>query len=88
MEEESTCSLSNILCFKNEDGKIKVESSLIIKFFMTNDQFISPDKTKMQMVPLVQKSVESLVKAFHEKAESGESFEFFRCSNQNITYVL
>ena len=30
------------------------------------------------MVPLVQSSVDSLVKVFGEKVEKGESFEFFR----------
>ena len=36
------------------------------------------------MVPLVQKSVDSLVKVFSEKVESGKSFEFFRyCANLN-----
>ena len=34
--------------------------------------------TIMQMVPLVQRSVESLVNVFRERAESGKSFEFFR----------
>ena len=30
------------------------------------------------MVPLVEKSVSALVKVFEEKAQSGESFDFFR----------
>ena len=33
---------------------------------------------QIQMVPIVQKSVDSLVKVFGEKAEAGKSFEFFR----------
>ena len=32
----------------------------------------------LQMVPLVEKSVDILVKVFGEKAQSEESFEFFR----------
>ena len=38
----------------------------------------------IQMVPLVQSSVDSLVKVFGEKAESGKSFEFFRYSNSIV----
>ena len=39
------------------------------------------------MVPLVQSSVDSLVKVFGEKAENGKSFEFFRYNSSIMTPV-
>ena len=53
----------------------------MVRFFLPNFMYTTlhyDSLIKMQMVPLVQKSVESLVNVFHEKAESGRSFEFFR----------
>ena len=71
MENQPTRSVSNILCFKNEDGKTIV---LFLTLCLYNIHLI----IILQMVPLVQSSVDSLVEVFGEKVEKGESFEFFR----------
>ena len=73
MENQPTRSVSNILCFKNEDGKTIV---LFLTLCLYNIHLI----IILQMVPLVQSSVDSLVEVFGEKVEKGESFEFFRYS--------
>ena len=71
LENQPTRSVSNILCFENEDGKIII---LFLTLCLYNTG------TYLQMVPLVQSSVDSLVEVFDEKVEKGESFEFFRYS--------
>ena len=73
MENQPTRSVSNILCFKNEDGK-----TIIVLFLTLCVSIMIHLIIILQMVPLVQSSVDSLVKVFGKKVEKGESFEFFR----------
>ena len=52
---------------------VRLHNVIASSFFTT-----SPIGKIIQLVPLVQKSVDSLVKVFGDKAESKESFEFFK----------
>ena len=54
---------------------------MVSGYTIANVHVATPYILMIQMVPLVQSSVDSLVKVFGEKAESGKSFEFFRYSN-------
>ena len=56
-------------------SKIKMVSRST--YITANMHVSTPYILMIQMVPLVQSSIDSLVKVFSEKAESGKSFEFF-----------